>query len=319
MCGKCYTGICRRCKNRSIEKDKTLCRPCLDQQSKYHRDRRKSDICNKCGTPKETNKGLCNKCLSKDVTRKMIQYQKWVDGELCVKCGKKRPEQSDKDQCNKCLNDRKLRNIKLKKEIINTYGGQCKCCNESHINFLNIDHVNDDGSNHRKEVGKGNVYVDLKNRDFPEGYQVLCSNCNYGKRINRGICPKHLNLLSEQERPYTPPRCLSEYKRKIRRRVACLLVYGGACVCCGEEEINFLCIDHVNDDGYKHRKFTSNIYAWLVKNNFPYGFQTLCMNCNLAKFIGKGTCTKHNKDLTIDIRKQNNERGKELLKLLNTK
>jgi len=25
------------------------------------------------------------------------------------------------------------------------------------------------------------------------------------------------------------------------------------------------------------------LYSWLKKNNFPKGFQVLCMNCNFAK------------------------------------
>jgi hypothetical protein len=61
------------------------------------------------------------------------------------------------------------------------------------------------------------------------------------------------------------------------------------CACCGEKEINFLCIDHINGGGNKHRKEISahgkggNIYNWLYKNNFPEGFQILCHNCNMAK------------------------------------
>ncbi len=30
--------------------------------------------------------------------------------------------------------------------------------------------------------------------------------------------------------------------------------YGGSCVCCGETELVFLSIDHINNDGDKHRK-----------------------------------------------------------------
>ena len=26
-----------------------------------------------------------------------------------------------------------------------------------------------------------------------------------------------------------------------------------------------------------------NLYNWLIKNNFPSGFQTLCMNCQFIK------------------------------------
>ena len=56
------------------------------------------------------------------------------------------------------------------------------------------------------------------------------------------------------------------------------------CMCCGEKEIKFLCIDHINGGGVKHRKQIKggNIYLWLKKNNYPSGFRTLCHNCNSA-------------------------------------
>jgi hypothetical protein len=53
-------------------------------------------------------------------------------------------------------------------------------------------------------------------------------------------------------------------------------------------------VDHVENDGYKYRgknkNVHSNIYAWLIRNNFPSGFQLLCANCNLAKHRNKGVC-----------------------------
>ncbi len=46
---------------------------------------------------------------------------------------------------------------------------------------------------------------------------------------------------------------------------------------------------HINGGGSKHRKELGLIgrafYAWLVHNNFPSGFQTLCHNCNQAKSL----------------------------------
>ncbi len=34
-------------------------------------------------------------------------------------------------------------------------------------------------------------------------------------------------------------------------------------------------------------------YDWLMKNNFPQGFQTLCWNCNFAKHkFGECPCQK---------------------------
>lgn len=63
--------------------------------------------------------------------------------------------------------------------------------------------------------------------------------------------------------------------------------YGAVCVCCGEDEMTFLTIDHIKGDGALLRRDMkhsgSSLYAWLKKNNFPAGYQTLCFNCNLAK------------------------------------
>ena len=70
--------------------------------------------------------------------------------------------------------------------------------------------------------------------------------------------------------------------------------YGVVCACCGEKEPLFLTIDHINNDGYLHRKGKdtshNNIYYWLIKNNYPVGFQTLCMNCNTGKHKNNGVC-----------------------------
>jgi len=57
-----------------------------------------------------------------------------------------------------------------------------------------------------------------------------------------------------------------------------------ACVKCGYKDIRALTIDHINNDGAEHRKeCTGVIYRWLIKNNFPTGYQTLCMNCQWIK------------------------------------
>jgi hypothetical protein len=64
--------------------------------------------------------------------------------------------------------------------------------------------------------------------------------------------------------------------------------YGNTCECCGEPLVEFLTIDHINGGGNKHRKSIGNIhfYSWLIKNNFPIGYRTLCMNCNFATRYG---------------------------------
>ncbi len=71
------------------------------------------------------------------------------------------------------------------------------------------------------------------------------------------------------------------YNRQIREKA--LLSYGGKCECCGEDKYEFLCIDHINGGGKKHRdSIKGSIYQWLKKNNYPKGFRVLCHNCNLS-------------------------------------
>ena len=80
--------------------------------------------------------------------------------------------------------------------------------------------------------------------------------------------------------------------RRQRERMIALIAYSGGkplCRCCGEIRYEFLCIDHINGGGGRHRKQVgTNFYRWLAKNGFPKGFQVLCHNCNMAKgFYGK--------------------------------
>ena len=73
-------------------------------------------------------------------------------------------------------------------------------------------------------------------------------------------------------------------KRNKELRLTVLNHYGKKCICCRETEEKFLSIDHINGGGNKHRKImTMNFYAWLIKNDFPKGFQILCYNCNFSK------------------------------------
>lgn len=91
----------------------------------------------------------------------------------------------------------KERRAEIKDQTFMAYGGyQCACCGETERIFLTLDHVNNDGAAFRRKIagkqarGGGQVtYRWLMQNGFPPGYQILCANCNYGKRMNGGICP----------------------------------------------------------------------------------------------------------------------------------
>lgn len=89
----------------------------------------------------------------------------------------------------------------LKKKIFDHYGWVCNCCDETEPLFLTIDHVNNDGADHRRILANGkkwrsgmdlSVYRDIIKREFPADFQILCWNCNTGKQRNGGICPHTL-------------------------------------------------------------------------------------------------------------------------------
>ena len=73
-------------------------------------------------------------------------------------------------------------------------------------------------------------------------------------------------------------------KRRLRLQV--LVEYGGnppTCSCCGELNVEFLTIDHLNGGGNEHRRKiggSARFYTWLRKNGFPSGYRVLCCNCN---------------------------------------
>lgn len=120
---------------------------------------------------------------------------------------------------------------------------------------------------------------------------------------------------------------------RLKLRVQVINHYGGKCQCCGEIELNFLTVDHVNRDGNKHRKQIGIgggvLYGWLRKNNFPKGFRILCHNCNWGVHVENGVCphkvniklkTKNgNSQVLLDLIEENQELRRQLRTFNNIK
>jgi len=79
---------------------------------------------------------------------------------------------------------------KCKMECLIHYGGnppKCACCGEVNVKFLTMDHMNNDGAKEGRH--RSHIFERLKWAGYPEGYQVMCWNCNTGRYFNHGICP----------------------------------------------------------------------------------------------------------------------------------
>ena len=80
----------------------------------------------------------------------------------------------------------------LRDEILNILGACCQCCGEMNPLFLAIDHVDNDGADWRRKYGQGLRGLRAIRKQIETGasrFQVLCHNCNTGKKLNGGICP----------------------------------------------------------------------------------------------------------------------------------
>jgi hypothetical protein len=82
---------------------------------------------------------------------------------------------------------------RIKLEVFNHYSDNqlcCKCCKIDIFDFLTIDHVGGRQLwDHKREMGGSKLYQWLRGNNYPEGFEVLCFNCNWGRYKNNGKCP----------------------------------------------------------------------------------------------------------------------------------
>lgn len=170
-----------------------------ESQKRYRAKIKAEGRCTSCKKDKEEpTKACCNSCIIKASERHnpnawRARSERLQKLGLCVRCGEFTPK-DDKKNCETCLLAESLRSRKIKFDVILVYGNKCECCEETILEFLTIDHINNDGASHRiKLFGKnkcGNrFYKWIIKNNFPKGLQVLCFNCNHGKFINGGVCP----------------------------------------------------------------------------------------------------------------------------------
>lgn len=102
----------------------------------------------------------------------------------------------DKD-FNNALGKKNRHNRRLR--ALMAYGGCCACCGEAEYEFLAIDHVYNDGAQHRREMKQQGVrlYAWLEAHGYPQDrFQILCHNCNMAKGLY-GECPhQRLRIIS---------------------------------------------------------------------------------------------------------------------------
>lgn len=260
----------------STTKEKQIAR------SKEYYERNKERIKNRVKLYSESDKAK----IKKRDSNKLLYARKKEERKKQIK------DYADKHPDKQIARSHKHQN-KIKMVVMNHYGNdmpRCVCCGESHIEFLHIDHINGGGVRQRKEFSNSRqMYAWIINNDFPNTFRILCANCNMSKSAH-GHCPHR--YLPEDINYIIVAKNKLQINR-YEKRLEVLSYYSNrtlSCACCGENHVEFLHIDHINNDGSEHRKvLTTNISSWIIRNGFPEGFRILCANCNLAKGV-HGCC-----------------------------
>lgn len=118
-------------------------------------------------------------------------------------------------------------------------------------------------------------------------------------------------------------RQASQKERSERIKRTVLNGYGGCkCIWCGDTVLANLTLDHIANDGAKHRKKLrtdgsgdynrGDFYTLMIKQGFPEGLQVCCMGCNWAKRMNGGILPTERHNLYTDALK-----GRDLSRLNN--
>ncbi len=208
------SGLCYKCGNKLTNGRKT-CNNCLDRRFvkprekiwKHWTTRKNRGLCVACGLPNSTTNKWCEKCSRKYRKTESITRKSRISRGLCGDCGKRLLAKNSKTRCIICVYNRKMwyassdfriRHIQkyrsIRDRVIKHYGGVCACCGESERTFLAIDHIEGNGNTHRKKLNKWGSSFDkwLIDQNFPDGFQILCHNCNMSKYLSGGTCAHKL-------------------------------------------------------------------------------------------------------------------------------
>lgn len=177
--------------------------------------RRAAGLCARCGKV-ETNKTRCDLCKNKEdngvrkesaALRRKKTYAERKLNKRCGDCNDLLNEcrvSLNRTRCENCQNKYSGTRLEIKDRAFNAYGGyKCNCCGNAEFKeFMQLDHINNDGAAQRKLHGYrtgDSFYMWLFKHNYPEGIQVLCANCNCAKGI-LGECPHKTRRLSNERK-----------------------------------------------------------------------------------------------------------------------
>lgn len=141
------------------------------------------------------------------------------------------------------------------------------------------------------------------NAAYETGVRWRCARCH--RKDVKNWVKKNPEKRADIRRRY-----YLKYREKYRRehwslKLEVFMNMGGECVCCGEQDIRFLTLDHINGGGAKHRRSVGNstieVYKDVQRQGYPKDkFRLYCWNCHMATRFGD-LCPHKEKDGEVEI------------------
>lgn len=186
--------LCLSCDSPSVP-NRSSCLFHLKESKRKQAERRKelrgSGICESCRQPTNSESNFCVACLLIQKERNKARIEKRKINNQCIECKKPKSDIEIYQHCDECRLKKKVRRQEIRKKIFDHYGQKCNChcgCNTTNPRHLTLDHIENNGAAHRKEVGTSlYFYRWVIRNNFPDDLQVLCFNCNCAKS-NYGGC-----------------------------------------------------------------------------------------------------------------------------------
>ena len=131
--------------------------------------------------------------------KKRLRYKRITELDGRAALNKKQREWYSKNIEQQRERAREQRRVEKSKVLTHYSNGEpvCACCGEKEVVFLSIDHINGRGGEKTRRSG-WLLYRKLRQLGYPEGYRVLCHNCNQAFGI-LGYCPHEKEGGEEEE------------------------------------------------------------------------------------------------------------------------
>jgi hypothetical protein len=167
-------GVCPRCGVNPPQPERRLCKACVDHTTANAKQRiakyRLAGLC-MCGNRPVEGCRLCVRCQERSARGRLASGTKqavWLRNKIKL----------------------------LRKKVFDAYNNKCNCCGETHEVFLQLDHVHNNGAEHKRAVGRDQLAIlnSVLDLGCPPDFQILCANCHLAKTM--GVeCPH----LEEQD------------------------------------------------------------------------------------------------------------------------